>query len=92
MKREDIIADMDLPTFYANCLHVTWHNPDLGDGIFVEDLIELAIARLYYLNDMLPCEENTTAIRSLIDALSQLNTRVVKRHEQGLAGTDVPHK
>uniref|UniRef100_A0A6M3ISA9 Putative structural protein n=1 Tax=viral metagenome TaxID=1070528 RepID=A0A6M3ISA9_9ZZZZ len=62
-------------------------------GTTNEEVIEVLINRLEYLQIKLPCEENGWAVSKLKDALDWLRRRTKKRVEQGIEGnTELNHK
>ena len=93
---ENLLKDMHKPVLHAQAdgIQVRWHDPEKpGDknGAFIEDLIKLAIVRIQYKDDILPCHENQKAIQKLVEALHILEVRARKRREQGIEGTDQPN-
>lgn len=53
-----------------------------GDGVINEDLIEVLLRRLNYLQTKLPCKENACAITKLEEALMWLEKRTKNRSEK----------
>jgi len=68
------------PTFSATQL-VT-----VNDGTTNEEVIEVLIDRLNYLNGKFPCRENSLAITKLEEALMWLNKRTADRLKRGVEG------
>lgn len=62
------------------------------DGTTNEEVIKVLIDRCQKLNTKLPSKETTLAIIYLQQALSHLEERTTKRKEQGVEGTEKPHK
>jgi hypothetical protein len=60
-------------------------------GTTNEEMIEVLIDRLKYLDGKFPCPENKVAINNLECALVILNGRTAKRVAQGVEGQDLPH-
>ena len=67
--------------------------PDVGlNGVRVEDVIEVAIAKLEtYQAGKLACSENGDAINSLLSAKDALKRRSQRRMLQGVFNTMSPH-
>lgn len=61
------------------------------DGTTNEEVIEVLIDRITFLNNALPCQENATALYHLNQALEVLNLRTKKRVTQKVEGTDSNH-
>jgi hypothetical protein len=66
---------------------------DVGaNGMLLEDLIDLARARLeHYQAGPMPCDENAKAIELLQQAADLLRLRTQRRRAQGVDGTTRPH-
>ena len=58
------------------------------NGIYIEDLIELAIGRLNMYNKELPSRENSLAITKLQEALFWLDARTADREARGVESTN----
>ena len=58
----------------------------VSDGTTNEDVIEVLIDRLNYLNGLFPCRENSLAITKLEEALFWLNARTRNRDKRGVEG------
>ncbi|MBI1333491.1 MAG: hypothetical protein JST12_09630 [Armatimonadetes bacterium] len=67
--------------------------PEVGiNGVQVEDVIEVAIAKLEsYQSGPLACSENTAAIQALTVAKDALKRRRQRRMLQGVFNTMSPH-
>lgn len=67
--------------------------PDVGlNGVRIEDVIEVAIAKLEtYQDGLLSCSENAEAIQALESAKDALRRRRERRMLQGVFNTLVPH-
>jgi len=64
---------------------VTVHN-----GTTNEEVLEMLIDRIIFLDRKLPSEENMKAIGQLISALNHLRNRTNERKERGVEGTPKP--
>lgn len=71
------------PTFTATQL-VT-----VNDGTTNEEVLEVLIDRLQYLNGKFPCRENSIAITKLEEALMWLNKRTADRVKRGVEGKNL---
>ena len=60
----------------------------VNDGTTNEDVIEVLIDRLQYLNEKFPCRENALAITKLEEALFWLNKRTADRVKRNVEGTN----
>lgn len=58
----------------------------VNDGTTNEELIEVLINRLNYLEGNFPCRENSIAITKLEEALMWLNKRTQDRIKRGVEG------
>ena len=58
----------------------------INDGTTNEEVLEILIDRMYYLNDKFPCRENSIAITKLEEALMWLNKRTQDRINRGVEG------
>lgn len=58
----------------------------IQDGTTNEEVIELLIDRLNYLNGKFPCRENAIAITKLDEALMWLNKRTADRVKRNVEG------
>lgn len=61
------------------------------NGVQVEDVIDVAVARLEYLNGKLACVENMEALTMLAAAKAQMISRTNKRVAQGVEGSNASH-
>ena len=59
----------------------------ISDGTTNEEVLEVLIDRMKYLNNKFFCVENELTINHLSFALFQLNERTRKRIERGVEGT-----
>lgn len=59
----------------------------INDGTTNEEVLEVLIDRLNYLDDKFPCRENAIAITKLLEALMWLKTRTADRLKRGVEGT-----
>ena len=60
----------------------------VSDGTTNEEVLEVLIDRMKYLNKRVPCRENEKAIEHLTMALSQMNRRTVGRESKNVEGTE----
>ena len=66
--------------------------PEFGrNGVTIEEVTQVLLARLHELNDKFPCDENEQAIYHFNHALFQLDLRTARRKAQGVEGKEVPH-
>lgn len=61
----------------------------INDGTTNEDVIEVLINRLTFLNARFPCRENAIAITHIETALLWLNKRTADRQVRGVEGKQV---
>lgn len=64
----------------------------LNDGTTNEEIIEMLINRLNYLQGKFPCKENACAITHLQEANMWLYERTRKRIAQNVEGKQLEHK
>ena len=64
----------------------------LNDGTTNEEIIEMLIDRLNYLQSKFPCKENACAITHLQEANMWLYERTRKRVAQNVEGKNLNHK
>ena len=64
----------------------------LNDGTTNEEIIEMLIDRLNYLQSKFPCKENACAITHLQEANMWLYERTRKRIAQNVEGKQLQHK
>jgi hypothetical protein len=62
------------------------------DGTTNEEVLNVLINRIEYLNNKLPCRENRSALDRLKSALGWLNQRTRNREEQGVENSPLPHE
>lgn len=62
----------------------------IHDGVTNEELIEVLLNRMEFLNAKLPCIENAAAISHLNGALHWLNERTKARVQQQVETTEAP--
>jgi len=61
--------------------------PEVGrNGVQNEEVLEILIDRMNYLNKKFPCRENALAITKLEEALMWLNKRTENRVARGVEG------
>jgi len=61
----------------------------VNDGTTNEELIEVLINRLQYLNGKFPCRENSVALTKLDEALLWLNKRTADRIKRNVEGKNI---
>lgn len=59
------------------------------DGTTNEELLEVLINRMNYLNNKFPCRENSSAITKLDEALMWLEKRTRDRQKRGVEGKHI---
>lgn len=59
------------------------------DGTTNEELIDVLLDRLSYLDELMPCMENKQAIKSLTTAQDWLKRRTAEREARGVEGKNV---
>lgn len=74
-----------------NLSDIVWNEAAPG-GLRPEHVIEMALNRVVYLQEQVPCHENTEIIYHLKQALLFEKIRNNKRQEQGVQGTNAIHK
>jgi len=62
----------------------------INNGTTNEDVIEVLINRIQYLNNKCSCRENSIAITKLEEALMWLNKRTANRVSRGVEGKQLP--
>lgn len=58
------------------------------NGIFIEDLLIVAYAKLKEYNDQLPCRENSIALTKIEESILWLTKRKLDREYRGVYGTE----
>ena len=58
------------------------------NGVFIEDLLIIAYARLKNYNDELPCRENSIALTKIEESILWLTKRKLERKHRGVYGTE----
>lgn len=58
------------------------------NGVFIEDLLIVAYAKLRSYNDHLPSRENSLALTKIEEALQWLGSRKIEREIRGVYGTE----
>ncbi len=58
------------------------------NGVFIEDLLIVAYAKLDEYNKHLPSRENSLALTKIEEALQWLNSRKVERESRNVYGTE----
>ncbi|MCB0653211.1 MAG: hypothetical protein KDC85_18200 [Saprospiraceae bacterium] len=62
----------------------------ISEGISNEDVIEVLIHRMHFLQKQLPCKENTKVISKLTECLDLLDERTKDRQDRGVWGKLLP--
>ena len=62
------------------------------NGVQIDDVLKVCLARLKMLNKSFPCRENSLSITNLQLAIMWQQERTAKRTSQGVEGYDKPHK
>lgn len=60
----------------------------VNDGVTNEELLEVVLNRLNYLQAAFPCRENAVAITNIQQGLLWLNERTRQRKERNVEGTN----
>lgn len=76
-----------------NYINIKWQDGPIKEvggenGCQVEDVIEVCIKRISYLNSQFPCKENLWTLSSFQTALGYLNQRTADREKRGVEGTN----
>ncbi len=58
------------------------------NGIFIEDLLIVAYAKLKEFNDQLPCRENSIALTKIEESILWLTKRKLERQSRDVYGTE----
>lgn len=58
------------------------------NGIFIEDLLIVAYAKLKEYNDQIPCRENSIALAKIEESILWLTKRKLERKYRGVYGTE----
>lgn len=58
------------------------------NGVFIEDLLIVAYAKLDEFNKAFPCRENSLALTKIEEAILWLTARKVERESRGVYGKD----
>lgn len=61
----------------------------INDGTTNEEVLEVLINRMYYLNNKFPCRENSVVITKLEEALMWLNKRTADRVKRQVEGRQI---
>lgn len=61
----------------------------LNDGTTNEEVIEMLLHRMHYLQNKFPCKENISAINHLEGALKALNSRNADRKKRNVEGKQI---
>lgn len=64
----------------------------INDGTTNEEVLDVLINRLRYLNTKAPCRENSIVITKLEESLMWLNKRTEERIKQKVENTPLNHK
>ena len=69
---------------------IAWNEKEPG-GIRPEYILKATLNRVLYLQEQVPCRENTEVIYHLRQAILWEEIRNKTREEQGVQGTDAVH-
>lgn len=58
----------------------------IKQGTTLEEMLRVSIERLSYLNQKLPCRENSLALTKMQEAVMWLNARTADRQARGVEG------
>jgi len=58
------------------------------NGIFIEDLLIVAYAKLKEFNNQIPCRENSIALTKIEESILWLAKRKIERESRGVYGTE----
>ena len=72
-------------------INIKWNEAEPG-GVRPEDVLKTTLNRILYLQDQLPCRENTEVIYHLRQAILWEEIRNNNRKEQGVQGTNAVHR
>ena len=61
------------------------------NGVQIEDVVQVAIDRLRFVNGLMACRENSVAITHFETGLLWLNKRTAERKKQGVEGRHLAH-
>lgn len=61
------------------------------NGVQIEDVLQVAIDRLRFVNGLMACRENSVALTHIETALLWLNKRTAERKKQGVEGRHLAH-
>lgn len=79
-----------------DCLKVKFQSGPVKErgvnGVQVEDVLEIALDRIRFLNSLQACRENACAITNIEQGLHWLQARTAKRQKLGVEGTHKPHE
>ena len=80
---------------FSSFIQIKWQDgtvPEHGvNGAQMVDVLQVLIARMEYLNNRAPCEENVNMLAALYDAQHWDRLRTERRQAQGVEGTERPH-
>jgi len=62
------------------------------DGVSNEEVLDVLLDRMYYLQNTMPCKENEQVITKLQEAQMWLHKRTALRKSQDVEGFHLPHK
>lgn len=91
--KRDGIADVYTESINdSEVLKVVWQSGGTAtnekNGVFIEDLIIVAVSKLKEFNDYMPSRENSLAITKLEEAILWLSYRKRERELRGVYGTE----
>ena len=74
-----------------NIVNLEWNEAE-PDGVRPEYVLKATLNRILYLQEQVPCRENTEVIYHLRQAILWEEIRNNKRREQGVQGTNAVHR
>lgn len=92
LQSNEVIEDFVL----RDCLKVKFQSGPIKEhgvnGVQVEDLLNVALDRIRFLNGKQACRENACAITKIEEGLHWLEARTKKRQQLGIEGTHAKHE
>ena len=80
-----------MPGFsHGNGATIVWGED--GSGARPEEILQMVLERVEYLQSVLPCEENTEILNHLRSTLVWEQIRTRRRKEQGVSGSEKAHQ
>lgn len=89
-----VLIDQEPAPNVSPLLYVKFQSGPVGEvgknGVQVEDLLQVAQARLQHLDQEMPCSENFYALNRIAGALTWLDRRTADRRARGVEGQSRP--